>query len=142
MKQRYRRLQQLERRVAALAASRPHKDCDDAWEAWYRGGCVGPLPPAGPRPVKYTPEEWQAQHRLLLALCCRSLGRPDPPGMTPQECREADETVAFFASIADGSEFSLREQAELAPYREVFAQFLSDTDGGSVPQASPCAESP
>ncbi len=130
------RLQRLERWVAAITAPRPEEATDDAWEAWYRGGCVGPLPPAGPRPVKYTPEEWQAQHRLLLALCCRSVGRPDPPGMTPEECREADETVAFFASIADSGEFSLREQAELAPYRKAIARSLGDTDGGSVPQAS------
>jgi hypothetical protein len=135
------RLQQLERRAATLAAPRLEEPCDEEWASWCRGGCTGPLPPPGPRPVKYTPEEWEAQHRFFLALSCRSVGRPEPPGMTPEACREMDETRTFFAAIDPSGQLSLRQQARLTPYREVIARFLNDRGGGIVHPAHRRGES-
>jgi hypothetical protein len=96
------RLQRLERRAAVLPAPRPPVESpdDDEFLAWCRGGCLGPLPPAGPRPALYGSDEaWQQHRRYLLALCCREVGRPDPPGMSDEERRQVDETIALVASI-------------------------------------------
>ncbi len=135
MKQLQRRLRRLERQADALLLSRPEqRSDDDDFVSWCRGGCHGPLPAAGPRPAKYASEEqWQQHHRFLLALCCRSVGRPDPPEMTESERGEVDETVAFFAAIDASGRLSLRQQADLAPYAGVLEQFLSDPGGGIVP---------
>jgi hypothetical protein len=95
------RLQRLERQAAALPAPElPKESPDDEFLAWCRGGCLGPLPPAGPRPAMYGSDEaWQQHRRYLLALCCREVGRPDPPGMSDEERRQVDETIALVASI-------------------------------------------
>lgn len=134
MKHLQRRLQRLEQRVYALPVPQPDADADNAFAAWCRGGCLGPLPSAGPRPVKYGNEaEWQQEHRLLLALCCRSVGRPDPPEMTAEERREIDDTVAFFASIDPDGELSLPQQARLAPYTSILAQLQNAPQGETIP---------
>ena len=118
MKHLRRRLQQLERQVAALLALRPPGECpDDEFAAWCRGGCLGALPPAGPRPAKYrSDEEWQREHRFVVALCCREVGRSDPPGMSEQERREVDDVVTLFASIYPNGAFALRQRAERTSY--------------------------
>ncbi|HEY7159181.1 MAG TPA: hypothetical protein VH575_34875 [Gemmataceae bacterium] len=135
------RLQRLERRAAALPAPRAEESLDDEWAAWCRGGCAGPWPPAGQRPVKYTPEEWQTHHRFFLALGCRSAGRCDLPEMTPEAYREVDETLAFFAAMDPSGRLSLCQQARLAPYRAVIARFLNDACGGTMLPASLRGES-
>lgn len=128
------RLQQMERRATALPAPRPEESLDDEWTAWCRGGCSGPLPSAGSRPAKYRSEEdWQKHHRFLLALCCRSVGRPDPPGMTADERREANDAIAFFASMDANGQRSLCPQARLAPPAGVRARFPTDPGGGIGP---------
>src|SRR5579885_3114892 len=112
------RLQRLERRAATLSALRPPVASPDGDEflAWCRGGCLGPLPPAGPRPALYDSEEaWQQHHRYLLALCCREVGRPDPPGMSAEERREVDETIALVASLDWTDQRSMTQQACRTP---------------------------
>lgn len=125
-----RRLQRLERRAATLP---DEGSLENALAAWCRSGCRGPLPSAGPRSAKYTPEEWEANHRFFLALCCRSLGKPDPPELTGSERREVDETMALFDSVGLRGVLSLRQQADLASDAGVLVQWLTDTGGGTVP---------
>jgi hypothetical protein len=129
------RLQRLERRAATLPAPRPPvESLDDEFAAWCRGGCLGPLPPAGPRPAMYGSDEaWQQHRRYLMALCCREAGRPDPPGMSDEERRQVDETIALVASLDWTDQLSLPQQARLAPYTGVIEQFLIDPGGGTVP---------
>jgi len=95
------RLQRLEQQAAALLTLQPpDKSSDDAFALWCRGGCLGPLPSAGPRPALYGSDEaWQQHRRYLMALCCREVGRPEPPGMSAEERREVDETIALVASL-------------------------------------------
>ena len=135
------RLQQLERRAAVLAVPQLEEVADEQWSAWCRGGCSGLSPPAGPRSAKYTAEEWAAHHRFLLALCCRSVGRPAPPGMTVEESRQVEETRTFFSSIDPAGQLTLPRQARLAPYAGVIGRFLADAGGGIVPPASGRGES-
>jgi hypothetical protein len=138
------RLQQLERRVAALPAPRPPEESpDDEFLAWCRGGCLGPLPPAGSRPALYGSDEaWQQHRRYLMALCCREVGRPDPPGMSDEERREVDETIALVASIVPKGERSLPQQARLAPNTDAIIAYRNDPHDDTVAAIPHRGESP
>jgi hypothetical protein len=139
------RLQQLQRRLAALSPSQPEDEHDvptsQAIDVWEDGGCQGPLPPAGPCPRKYRQDEWLAIHRCFCGLILRSKGLPLPQDFTEEERREVDGTRATFARIDPAGNLSLRQQADLAPYRDVVERFLCDPGGGIVPAVSGRGES-
>jgi hypothetical protein len=128
------RLQRLERRAASLPAPHPVECPDDEFAVWCRGGCLGPLPSGGPRPALYGSDEaWQQHRRYLLALCCREVGRPDPPGMSDEERREVDETIAFVASLDWTDQRSMSQQAHRESDASVIEQPSTDSSGRTVP---------
>lgn len=139
------RLQLLERRATALPTPRLPEESpdDDEFLAWYRGGCLGPLPLAGPRPAMYrNEEEWQQHRRYLLALCCREVGRPDPTGMSEEERREVDETIALVAYIDWTDQQALKQQACREFAAGIIKQLSTDFSGGTVSAIHSPGESP
>lgn len=144
MKHFQRRLQQLERRVSALSTSRLTQESpDDEFAVWCRGGCLGALPPAGLRPAKYrSDEEWQREHRFLVALCCREVGRPDPPGMSEQERREVDDVVTLFASVYPNGAFARSQRAERICDPGAMEPLPTDPGSGTVAAVADRGESP
>ena len=137
------RLQQLERQAAALLAPKKHEcEEEEAFMAWYQGGCKGPFPPAGPRPAKFVDEEeWEKHHRFLLAMACVSAGRDMPPGMTEAECREAEDAVAFFDSIDTSGQLSLPARASLAAYIDVIKSMMESFADETASVIPTCGES-
>ena len=77
-----------------------------------------------------------------MALCCREVGRPDPPGMSADERREVDETIALVAALDWTDQRSLSQQVPRTPDAGVIKQPSTDSSGGTVPTIHSRGESP
>ena len=102
----HRRIQALEREVKALPLPTAELQ-EDAFSVWVEAGCVGPLPEAGPLPEHLrrkfrTQEDWERSRRFVVALCCRSVGRDDPPGMDDEERCEVEDMFRMYSGASQG----------------------------------------